>query len=87
MGYAIEAVTPPTYAPDGSRGYCLEVARTDGSTFYGWIDRTDDGRVIATLDSYPWEYVTSLPVSDSEWSQQWVTDHSADVIGIYGWKA
>lgn len=99
MSYTITEVTAPSYAPDGSRGYAITIVRdwTDrnGATgqhvLHGWIDRASGEqpstcRVLATIDHYPWEFVTKSPVSDTEWSAQWVFDHASDIVSIYGWK-
>jgi hypothetical protein len=95
MTHKLIAVTPPTYALDGTRGYQLTVdavttvrntagEHTVTTRLYGWVDRTADNRVIATLDSYPWEYVTSEPVA--QWSRAWVREHATDILSIYGWS-
>lgn len=93
--YTIETIKAPTYAQDGSRGYALTIAhhyvtltdKTPTPAIYeGWVTRADNGRVIATIDHYPWEYVTDGLVPDDEWSESWVSDNAAEILGIYGWS-
>lgn len=68
---------PPSYAPDGSRGYFLSATR--GGRVTGWIHVGDDGStVFATIDRAPWWRVGTV-ASPAELTPAWIAEH-ADAI-------
>jgi hypothetical protein len=69
---------PPTYAPDGSRGYFLYV--TGGRRALGWIHIGDDSRTVyATIDRAPWQPVGTV-VSPAELTPAWIAEHAAAIL-------
>ncbi len=70
--------TPPSYAPDGSRGYFLSVTR--GGHVSGWIHAGDDGRTVyATIDRAPRRRVGSV-ASPAELTPAWVAEHADEIL-------
>jgi hypothetical protein len=70
--------TAPSYAPDGSQGYHLNVSR--GSRVSGWIHVGDDSRTVyATIDRAPWQHVGTV-ASPAELTPAWIAEHAAAIL-------
>jgi hypothetical protein len=68
--------TAPDYAPDGSRGYFLEVTR--GWRVTGWI-YAEGHTVYATIDRAPWQHVGTV-ASPAELTPAWVAKHAEAIV-------
>jgi hypothetical protein len=79
MAHTAEVIAePPSYAPDGSRGYFLAV--TGRVRLTGWIRVGDDGRTLySTIDRAPWRPVGTV-TSPAELTPAWVTEHAAAIL-------
>ncbi len=72
----------PSYATDGSQGYCLTVCgdrSTTGWTASGWIRVGDDGRTVyATIGAAGWRRVGTVS-SPGDLTTDWIAQHANEI--------
>ncbi|MCV7286004.1 hypothetical protein H7J87_11750 [Mycolicibacterium wolinskyi] len=82
MRNATISAQAPSYAPDGSQGYCLTVTGerpASGWTVSGWIHVGDDGRTVyASIDGAPSQSVGTV-ASPAELTIDWIDRHADEI--------